>query len=141
FINEGTERMYEFFRKVKEEQMKPGQKRELVAKISNKDTKRVRKRSEMFDLQDEIQNKFGNNLGTRAIAWCAGEITEDEFIKSVEDYGKIPSRYKMEAMRDDIIMAFGKESVYAKIAGYYMGELSEWELKALLKKVQVENES
>lgn len=47
------------------------------------DVKRVMALNEIFDLQNEIYDKIGNNFGTRCLACAAGEITRSELMKDV----------------------------------------------------------
>lgn len=41
-------------------------------------------KKEIFDMQTHIYDNLGNNLGTRALAWAAGEITNAEFIGDIQ---------------------------------------------------------
>ena len=45
-----------------------------------------RKRSEIFEVMDNIQRQLGNFIGTRLLAWCAGEISNAELYMSIEEY-------------------------------------------------------
>jgi ParB/RepB/Spo0J family partition protein len=51
-------------------------------------SKRVRKRPEIFEVMGAIQDTMGNGLWTRALAWCAGEITTEEFQLDLVEYAR-----------------------------------------------------
>lgn len=50
----------------------------------NKPTsKKYRTRPEIFEMQSHIQSAIGNNIGTRCLAWAAGEIPNSELYQSI----------------------------------------------------------
>lgn len=51
--------------------------------------KKKRDRAEIFELQNHIFTEFaGNNIITRTLAWCAGEISTLDFHDSLEEFGE-----------------------------------------------------
>jgi len=52
----------------------------------NLDKKRIRNKGEIFSMMEVIQKSIGNNIATRGMAWCAGEISTTEFIEALEDF-------------------------------------------------------
>lgn len=89
---EGDEALYEAVRKLKDDHILGRKKKSVAAKRQKANTKRQRKRPEMFQLQEHIQSMFGNGLATRILAWCAGEITNLDLEESL----------KLEAQRRNI---------------------------------------
>jgi ParB/RepB/Spo0J family partition protein len=59
--------------------------------------KRHRTRQEIFQKQEFIQNQIGNSLATRAMAWCAGEISDLEYDETLKLFAsKIGKKYNPE---------------------------------------------
>lgn len=50
--------------------------------------KRPRSRDEIFKMQDTVQDVVGNNFGTRALAWAAGEISDFDFLRDLRDLAR-----------------------------------------------------
>lgn len=62
-------------------------KKPITARIkTNKSVKRNRSRPEILGLQEEIYEQVGNNIITRTLAWCAGEISDIELHSSIKDF-------------------------------------------------------
>lgn len=83
----GRDAVMEAAKKIKEGRVKG------VAVDVNKNRKKPRakmhrKRAEIFELMEHIQETIGNGIWTRCLAWCAGEITNSELYQSLEDYAK-----------------------------------------------------
>jgi ParB/RepB/Spo0J family partition protein len=58
-----------------------------------KDTKRIRKKPEMLELQTHVRETFGNGIMTRILAWTCGEISDmeiDETFKLLAERHKLP---------------------------------------------------
>lgn len=74
------EQQYEAIRRIKDAKIK-GEKVDHVGKRKkyNKNTKKERKRPEMFDMIEVIAKNVGYGLGTRALAWASGEISTEDF--------------------------------------------------------------
>ena len=90
---ETPEQMYDAVKKIKEAKAK-GEKPADVGnrKAKSTDTKKERKRGEIFDMMEVIQKNIGNGRDTRALAWASGEITTAEFFADIariaEEQGK-----------------------------------------------------
>jgi ParB family chromosome partitioning protein len=76
---------YEAVKKIKDAKER-GEKTPRVAK-QNKNTliKKRRERGELFAMMDHIREYLGNNLSTRALAWAAGEITDNDLFHSIKE--------------------------------------------------------
>ena len=46
---------------------------------------KIRDRDDIFWMQDHIREAVGNNIGTRALAWAAGEISDFELFQDVQE--------------------------------------------------------
>jgi ParB family chromosome partitioning protein len=55
-----------------------------VAVVKKKSDKRVRKRPEIFSMMEHASGIIGNGLYSRAFAWCAGEISDHEFLMDIK---------------------------------------------------------
>jgi len=51
-------------------------------------SKRMRKRSEIFEMMDLIREAIGNGLHTRALAWASGEITTGDLYYTLQQSAK-----------------------------------------------------
>lgn len=70
-------------RKLKEQKERfEGKKTEIVVKRQKASNKKIRKRSEIFEVIELIMETYGPCFGTRALAWAAGEISDIEFHES-----------------------------------------------------------
>jgi ParB/RepB/Spo0J family partition protein len=80
------EKQLDLVRKLKEQRERyEDKKTEIVIKHNLPTRKKLRKRSEMFDLIETILNAYGPCLATRALAWAAGEITDLEVHESIKE--------------------------------------------------------
>jgi ParB/RepB/Spo0J family partition protein len=59
-------------------------------KVSTKKTsmfaKKARDRQEIFDMMEHIQDNIGNNIGTRCMAWAAGEISDLDLYRDIKQF-------------------------------------------------------
>lgn len=55
-----------------------------LRKAKNPNQKKIRKKPEIFLMQEEIQRACGNNLATRALGWAAGEIDDSELYNALK---------------------------------------------------------
>lgn len=72
----GVDATYEAVKKLKD--AKAAGRKGARVKPKKKDAKRVRKRVELFEMQDHLRRQFGNGPLTVLLAWCAGEIDDSE---------------------------------------------------------------
>lgn len=56
-----------------------------VAKVI-KNQKKQRSKQEINQMQDRIYHMLGNGLSTRLLAWCGGEISDDEMETTLKEY-------------------------------------------------------
>ncbi len=47
--------------------------------------KRPRDTDDIFYMQDHIQTTIGNNFGTRCLAWAAGEISDLDLYRDIQE--------------------------------------------------------
>ena len=82
--------LYEAARRVKDARAggRKGGKTGITARRleDEPNAKRMRKRGEIFEMMEHVQDRIGNNLGTRCMAWCAGEITNMELYMTLKAY-------------------------------------------------------
>jgi len=93
----------EYVRQIKEAKER-GDKRQILLKpnkVKVSTGKKVRTITEIFRMQDFITDNIGCNIGTRCLAWAAGEISGTELINDVriaaEEEGKfvtIPKEFQ-----------------------------------------------
>lgn len=57
-----------------------------LRKATNPNQKKMRKKPEMYMMQEEIQRACGNNLATRVLAWATGEIDDVELYRSLKEF-------------------------------------------------------
>ena len=76
FIADGKEMAFEVVRKIKDAKLKGRSIRVKKPSNQRKNSKRHRKRPEIFEMMEHIQETVGNNIGTRLLAWAAGEISD-----------------------------------------------------------------
>ena len=81
----GKESCFESARKVKDATM-AGKKIDVNPSRGKRGAKCHRKRSEIFEMMGHIQDRLGNSLATRAMAWCAGEISTQDLYDSIKEY-------------------------------------------------------
>jgi len=66
---------------------------ELTVKTNKPDTKKVRKRGEMFDIIEILMEVFeGSTLATRVLAWAGGEINDLELHQSIKKFAEKEGR-------------------------------------------------
>lgn len=82
---EGKEGVFEAARKIKDAKAR-GRVISVNPNQTNPDAKRHRRRAEIFNMQEHIQELFGNNLGTRMLAWCAGEISDADLFMTCKAF-------------------------------------------------------
>lgn len=54
-------------------------------KIPKPTTMRVRKPSDMFEMQDHLMDSVGPGLWSRVLAWCSGAISDIELYRSIKE--------------------------------------------------------
>jgi len=80
------EKQMDIVRKLKEQKERfEGKKTEIVVKRAKATNKKIRKRSEMFELIETIMSSYGPCLATRALAWASGEISDLELHESLKE--------------------------------------------------------
>lgn len=84
----GKEFCFEAARKLKDAKISGRKAMSVDPNATKPSSKRHRRRSEIFEVLDYIQTQMGNHIGTRCLAWCAGEISNEELHKSLEDYAE-----------------------------------------------------
>ncbi len=84
----GKESCFEAARKLKDAKIKGRKGMSVNPNATKPDAKCHRKRAEIFEVMDHIQTQMGNHIGTRCLAWCAGEISNAELHTSLEEYAK-----------------------------------------------------
>lgn len=83
-----NEKRFEAVKKIKEAKLKNEKKLSTIRVATNKNTKRIRTRPEITQLQNLIQEQIGNNIGTRLLAWTAGEVDDKEIYDALVEYAK-----------------------------------------------------
>lgn len=80
------EKQYEAVRKIKDAKGR-GEKGVKIKDTPKRSTteRKLRDRSEIFVMMDHIREAVGNNIGTRCLAWAAGEISQDELCQTVRE--------------------------------------------------------
>ncbi len=80
------EKQLSLVRKIKEQKERyEGKKTEIVIQHKSPTHKKIRKRTEMFELVEIILNAYGACLATRVLAWAAGEITDLDVHESIKE--------------------------------------------------------
>ena len=85
YHSEGLEAANETVRQMKDAKIK-GKKTIRLQKKITPTMKRHRKRVEIFEMMDHIQENFPNGLYTRCLAWAAGEISDNELYLSLREH-------------------------------------------------------
>jgi ParB-like chromosome segregation protein Spo0J len=82
------EARFEAVRKIIEHKSKDSRAADLVIKKNKQfaDSKKVRSRPEIFEIQNLLREKLGNGLHTRLLGWCAGEISNIDLHTSIKEY-------------------------------------------------------
>lgn len=80
--------LYQAAKRIKNAKIVGGKKKQISARQLHDEpqSKRVRKRGEIFEMMEHVQDQIGNNICTRGLAWCAGEISNLEFFMTIRDY-------------------------------------------------------
>lgn len=78
YINDGEEACYNVIKAFKNDALAGKKGTRKPAKKKNK-TGCVKKRWEIFAVQDHIRKFLGNSIITRTLAWCSGEISDEEY--------------------------------------------------------------
>lgn len=52
---------------------------------TQRDSKRHRNRTDIFEMQDVVRSLLGNGVVTRALAWAGGEISSMDFLRAIEE--------------------------------------------------------
>ena len=83
FKAEGKLKAFDVTKRMKDAQINGNRSLRIPHKKPvQKNAKRHRKRPEIFTMMEEIQNLHGNSLATRALAWAAGEISDNDLMDS-----------------------------------------------------------
>lgn len=82
----GTEAVYEAVKKLKDARILGIKGKIVDPKKTNKSAKRQRVRSEIVIMLDHIYDSVGSGLHTRCLAWCSGEISDNDLYDSLADY-------------------------------------------------------
>jgi len=91
----GEEACFAVVRKFKDDRIKgrKGTRKKVKSKKMNPNTKQVRDKNAIFDVQAHIYEQFGGNtIVTRTLAWCAGEISNGEFHAALSEEARIHSK-------------------------------------------------
>ena len=76
---------YAATRKIKDAKFRGDDMPRITPKVKESShVKRLRKKVEIFYMQMHIQKAISNNIGTRCLAWAAGEISDAEIFNEVE---------------------------------------------------------
>jgi len=85
-----VDEMYEAVRKIKDHQLSGRSASSLDIKPKRKsksvDQKKLRTKTEIFEMMGKIKDQAGYSVMTRALAWCAGEITDLEFWTDIQKH-------------------------------------------------------
>lgn len=86
----GLDAAYEVTRNLKERRI-TGKKTRILAscKDQKKETKRVRIRTEIFEMLEHILKSTGAGLATVAMSWCAGESTNEELYTAIKEEAEL----------------------------------------------------
>jgi ParB/RepB/Spo0J family partition protein len=95
------EKQFEAVRKIKEGKER-GEKIKIKEPIKRPaSTRKLRDRQEIFLMMDHIRESVGNNMGTRCLAWAAGEIADSDLfgdIKTLAQEKSVPYEVPKEAL-------------------------------------------
>jgi len=82
-----TEALFETVKKLKEGKARGQEVKVAQTKEKTLNEKRIRKRTEVFEMMKHIQESgIGNGIWTRCMAWCAGEINTSSLVQSLQDF-------------------------------------------------------
>lgn len=86
YRSSGTEAVYDAVKKLKDAKMQ-GRKGVIVdPKKTNKDARRQRVRSEIVVMLENLYDITGPGLHTRCLAWCSGEISDNDLFYTVKEW-------------------------------------------------------
>ncbi len=80
------EQLFEQVRRIKEAKARGVSIKVEVDKQKARQTKILRKKGEIINMMGHMQENIGNGLHTRAMAWCAGEISDEDLYYSIKIY-------------------------------------------------------
>ena len=87
FNSTGKEDCLEATKKLKEAKERGVKPSSINLKKANPDAKRIRKRVEIFEMIDHIMDDgIGAGLYTVTMAWCAGEVSDNELYSKLKEY-------------------------------------------------------
>lgn len=82
--------MFEAVRRIKDHQLNNRSSSSLNIKKNRKqkslDQKKLRTKTEIFEMMDKVKNQGGHSVITRALAWAAGEISDLEFWTDIQKH-------------------------------------------------------
>jgi hypothetical protein len=87
-LRDGKEALFEQARTVKDKKIKGHKNVTADTKKKEKNAKRIRKKGDILELMEYIQQDsgMGNGIWTRMLAWCAGEIDDNEMYMSLKQH-------------------------------------------------------
>lgn len=80
-----TKERFELVKKIKDAKERGEKTPRLKQPKKTMFTKKLRDRNEIFEMMDHIAEYIGYNFATRAMAWCAGEITDFDFHRDIKE--------------------------------------------------------
>ncbi len=83
-----VQQQYEFVKNLKKAKERVQQPTVEKTKAKGRNEKRLRTKKEIFETQEIIREYFGNGIGTRALAWTAGEISDLEIHQFIADHAR-----------------------------------------------------
>ena len=89
-LRDGMDALYEAARTVKDKKIKGHKNVTADTKKKEKNSKRIRNKGEIFELMEYIQQDsgMGNGIWTRMLAWCAGEIDDNDMYLSLKQHAR-----------------------------------------------------
>lgn len=81
----GKEEAFKAVRKIKDAFYQGEKSFTVSTAVINPDKKLIRKRPEVASMLSHIRVNVGNGLATRALAWCAGEISSNELYETIRE--------------------------------------------------------
>jgi ParB/RepB/Spo0J family partition protein len=83
------EQLFDVVKKIKEGKERGQKVKVAKTKEQTLNEKRLRPRSEIFAMMEQIQeSELGNGIWTRSLAWCSGEITTGQYFQSLQKYAQ-----------------------------------------------------
>jgi ParB/RepB/Spo0J family partition protein len=94
-LRENPDAAYDYVRAVKEKRLL-GKKREPKPEDSlPKSEKKIRTEAEIFKLQDEIRELFGNNFVTKVLGWAGGVIEDYDIYEDIRQQALSQGKFYM----------------------------------------------